>query len=102
MNRVVKRLALVLAAVVAVATAAAPTASPVVVKAADPCALGSSRPLWIDFADGSVPFWEVFARPGVIAAASNFIFPAQLRARGAKTIYWDMPLDRRVGTPTEP
>ena len=97
-----KRVFVVLAAVAAVATSAAPTASPVAMKAPDPCALGSHRPLWIDFADGSVPFWEVFARPGVIAAASNFIFPAQLRARGAKTIYWDMHLDRRVGTPTEP
>jgi hypothetical protein len=57
---------------------------------------------WIDFADGSVPFWYRFAQPGVIAAASNFIFPPQLRAGGAKTIYFDLYLNSRVGTPDKP
>ena len=66
------------------------------------CGLPTRYPLWIDFADGSVPYWPMFARPGVIAAAANFIFPAQIRARGAKTIYWEMNLKWRVGTPTNP
>lgn len=69
----------------------------------DACGLPQTKPLWIDFADGSVPFWKMFARPGVIAAASNFIFPPRLRALGAKTVYWDMYLNsRRVGTPNNP
>ena len=38
----------------------------------------------------------------MIAAAANFIYPPQLRALGAKTVYWDMYLPRRVGTPLEP
>ena len=67
------------------------------------CDLPQTRPLWIDFADGSVPFWErIFARPGVIAAASNFVTPPRLRGAGAKTVYWDMHLKNRVGTPTAP
>ena len=66
------------------------------------CGIPGKGTLWIDFADGSVPFWQTFARPGVIAAASNFIYPPQLRALGAKTIYWDMYLSRRVGSPLEP
>ncbi len=66
------------------------------------CGISGKGTLWIDFADGSVPFWQVFARPGVIAAAANFIYPPQLRALGAKTVYWDMYLPRRVGTPLEP
>ena len=66
------------------------------------CGISGRGTLWVDFADGSVPFWQVFARPGVIAAAANFIFPPQLRALGAKTVYWDMYLPRRVGTPLEP
>ena len=66
------------------------------------CGISGKGTLWIDFADGSVPFWQEFARPGVIAAAANFIYPPQLRALGAKTIYWDMYLPRRVGTPLEP
>ena len=40
--------------------------------------LPDKTPLWIDFADGSVPYWQMFARPGVIAAAANFIFPPQI------------------------
>src|SRR5213078_1291435 len=60
------------------------------------------KPVWIDFADGSVPFWEEFAKPGAVAAASNFIFPPQIRARGAKTVYFDLNFTRRTGSPTEP
>jgi hypothetical protein len=67
------------------------------------CGLPATKPLWIDFADGSVSFWKTFARPGVIAAAANFIYPPRLRAAGAKTVYWDMYLNRnRVGTPNVP
>ncbi len=66
------------------------------------CDLPNKTPLWIDFADGSVPYWPMFARPGVIAAAANFIFPPQIRALGAKTIYWEMNFRQRVGTPTNP
>lgn len=77
---------------------AAPTA-----KAAGQCGLPTTKPLWIDFADGSVPFWQTFARPGTVAAAANFIYPPRLRAAGAKTVYWDMYLTtRRTGTPTNP
>ncbi len=83
--------------------AAALGASPAAATAAPGCNLPSSRPLWIDFGDGSVPFWDrIFARPGVVAAASNFIAPPRLRAAGAKTVYWDMYLKNRVGTPTAP
>jgi hypothetical protein len=64
--------------------------------------LPAKKPVWIDFADGSVPFWDEFARPGVVAAASNLIFPAKLRAAGAQTVYWDMYLNNRVGTPAKP
>ncbi len=69
---------------------------------AQECGLPSRQPLWIDFADGSVPYWTLFARPGVVAAAANFIYPPQIRALGADTIYWDMHLPMRVGTPAAP
>ena len=50
-----------------------------------------------------MPFWStIFARPGVVGAASNFIVPPQLRAKGAKTVYFDLYLDNRVGTPSKP
>ena len=72
--------------------------------AADACGLPErgAATAWVDFADGSVPFWYRFARPGVIAAASNFLFPPRLRAAGAKTIYFDLYMNSRVGTPAKP
>ena len=68
-----------------------------------PCGLPQVQPLWIDYADGGVPFWStIFARPGVVAAASNLIYPPQLRAKGAQTVYFDLYLNNRVGTPSKP
>jgi hypothetical protein len=93
----VKRLLIVLLACIA-AVAVAPQDA-----RAGECGLpGKQRPLWIDFADGNVPYWPMFARPGVIAAAANFIYPPRLREMGAKTVYWEMNLRQRVGTPTAP
>ena len=89
----------VLAGLIVIACSAA-TAQPA--RAADGCGLPTGGTAWIDFADGTVPFWYRFARPGVIAAASNFIYPAQLRAGGAKTVYFDLYLNGRVGTPDKP
>jgi len=68
-----------------------------------PCGLPQAPPLWVDYADGMVPFWSsIFARPGIVGAASNFIVPPQLRAKGAKTVYFDLYLSNRVGTPSSP
>jgi hypothetical protein len=89
-------------AVILLAFAAAGFAAPDEARAAGQCGLPDHRTMWIDFADGSVPFWETFARPGIIAAAANLIYPPQLRQRGAQTIYWDMYLNNRVGTPSAP
>ena len=69
-------------------------------RAADPCGIPTSVTQCVDFADGSVPFWYRFAKPGVIAAASNLLFPPQLRASGAHTVYFDLYLNNRVGSPS--
>jgi hypothetical protein len=67
------------------------------------CDLPDAKPLWVDFADGSVPFWSsVFAKPGIVAAASNLIVPPQLRAAGAKTVAFDLNFKNRVGSPSVP
>jgi hypothetical protein len=92
----VKRLFVILLAVCA-GFAAAPHRA-----AADTCGVPEKGTIWVDFADGSVPFWQTFARPGVIAAAANFIYPPQLRALGARTVYFDLNFRLRVGTPLEP
>jgi hypothetical protein len=68
-----------------------------------PCGLPAQQPLWIDYADGSVPFWQsVFARPGVVGAAANQIVPPQLRQAGAKTVFFDLNFHVRMGTPSKP
>ncbi len=99
--RPVKRLG-VLAAAAALALAGG-TGAPAQGKALQAnCVLPSQTPVWLDFADGSVPFWNLFAKPGVVALASNLIYPPKLRAAGAQTVYFDLYLNRRVGTPSVP
>lgn len=66
------------------------------------CGIPGNRPLWIDYADGLVPFWQRFAHPGVIAAGSSPTVMPQLRAAGAATVYFDLNMKDRVGTPTDP
>jgi hypothetical protein len=64
------------------------------------CGLPDVAPLWIDFAARDLH--DVFARRGVVLATSTGEYPAEVRATGAQTIYWDMYLKNRVGTPTAP
>ena len=66
------------------------------------CTLPGSPPYWFDYVDGAVPFWKLFARPGVIAAAPNLQLPAEIRARGGTTVYFDPYLNARVGKPNAP
>ena len=71
--------------------------------AAAACGLPDATPLWIDYAEGSVPFRnELFGKPGVIAATSGTTVPDELRRRGAQTIYCQMNIRNIVGRPIEP
>ena len=38
----------------------------------------------------------------IVGAASNQFIPPQLRAKGAQTVYFDLYLNNRVGTPSQP
>ena len=67
---------------------------------ADACGLPDTKPLWIDY--GAPQLLPVFGRPGVIVAGSGEAYPTAARAAGAKTVYWDMYLTSRVGTPSAP
>jgi hypothetical protein len=96
----VKRLGVLVAAVLALALAGGKGAPAQQLEAN--CSLFTRTPLWLDFADGSVPFWSLFAKPGVTALASNLIFPPKLREAGAQTAYFDLYLNRRVGTTSAP
>ena len=70
---------------------------------AQPCGLPDAKPLWLDYAEGSVTFRnDVFGRPGIIAATSGTAVPAELRKRGAQTIYWVNKLGSIAGTTSKP
>ena len=67
------------------------------------CGLPETAPVWIDFADGSVTFFqERFARPGIVVATGGEGVATEARAAGAGTVHWDMYLRKRVGTPSDP
>jgi hypothetical protein len=71
--------------------------------AAAQCGLPDSKPLWLDYAEGSVGFRDaVFARTGIVAATSGTAVPQALRNGGARTVYWHMKLGALVGTTTAP
>jgi len=98
----VKRLAVVFVCVLAAVAAATAGASRAV---AWPCGLPAASPLWVDYADATVPFWkQTFAKPGLVMATPPGTggLPAELRAGGASTIYFDLKLGSRVGTPDTP
>jgi hypothetical protein len=96
--------ALAAAAVVALlpaASAASPRVNPLSAAERD-CGLPQKYPLWIDFGDGSVPFWDMFAKPGLVSGAANFVYPSKIRALGGHTIYFDLNFHRRLGSPSKP
>jgi hypothetical protein len=67
------------------------------------CGLPDAKPVWIDYAEGSVGFrQETFGRPGIVTATSGTPVPAALRDGGAQTVYWFMKLGSIVGTTTAP
>ncbi len=67
------------------------------------CGLSDTRPLWMDYAEGAVTFRDqLFGKPGIIAATSGIAVSAELRNRGAQTIFWELKLGNWVGTTAAP
>jgi hypothetical protein len=101
----VKKVGVVLCALAALCVGGSANADPVPpTPPADlhSCTLPGAAPYWFDYVDGAVPYWRMFARPGVIAAAPNLQLPAQIRALGGTTVYFDLHLKERVGVPSAP
>jgi hypothetical protein len=89
----VQRALVVLASLAAFACSAGPAW-------ADACGIPDSGPVWIDFAGHDAP---VPAEPGtILAVSSGTEVPAQMRAKGAATVFFDLNFNKRVGTPTAP
>jgi hypothetical protein len=76
--------------------------APGTARAGHQCGIPDRGTLWIDFGDGSVPHWELFAQSGNIVGAAGFIYPPRIRALGAKTVYFDLNFRHRIGTPAQP
>jgi hypothetical protein len=90
--------AAVLAAIVMVALAVAPGHPRAGVAAG--CGPASNGPLWVDYAGHNAP---IAAKPGlVLAVSSGTAVPAAMRAAGAATVFFDLHLNDRVGTPSRP
>ena len=67
---------------------------------AAPCGLPETKPLWIDY--GTPELLSQFGRSGVVVAGAGVEYPTKARSLGARTVYWDMYLNKRVGTPSAP
>ena len=64
------------------------------------CGLPAKGPLWVDYAGHDAP---IRPKPGmVLALSSGTVVPAAMRAAGAATIFFDLHLNDRVGTPSKP
>ena len=77
--------------------AAVPTPLPVW---AGTCGLPRQTTTWMDF--GQAQFAAELGKPGIVVSGSSGQLPAQMRAAGAQTVYWDMYLKSRVGQPSSP
>jgi hypothetical protein len=64
------------------------------------CGIPATQPVWFDF--GQTYLQPVFGKPGVVVGTSTGDWPSQMRALGAATVYFDLNLKNRVGTPTKP
>jgi hypothetical protein len=64
------------------------------------CGLPATGPLWVDYAGHDAP---IVPKPGmVLAVSSGTVVPAQMRAAGAATVFFDLHLNDRVGTTLAP
>ncbi|HEX4679249.1 MAG TPA: hypothetical protein VH210_08645 [Gaiellaceae bacterium] len=64
------------------------------------CGLPAKAPMWVDYAGHDAP---ITPKPGmVLAVSSGTVVPSAMRAAGAATIFFDLHLNDRVGTPSAP
>jgi hypothetical protein len=98
----VKKLLLLAAALLALPSPAAAVASPRATPApyAGQCGIPATQPVWFEF--GQTYLEPVFGQPGIAIGTSTGTWPEHMRSLGAATVYFDLNLKNRVGTPTKP
>jgi hypothetical protein len=66
------------------------------------CGLPDTQPLYGEFGWPTPAYEAIFGKAGIILGASSGGWPAQMRAAGAATVYFDLNLKNRIGTTTKP
>jgi hypothetical protein len=66
------------------------------------CGLPLAQPIWMEFAWPLPAFDPIFGKRGIVLGASTGDYPARMRAAGAATVYFDLNLNKRIGTTTNP
>jgi hypothetical protein len=66
------------------------------------CGLPVAQPIWMEYGWSTPEFTNILGKPGMVLGASTGDYPAQMRALGAATVYFDLNLNRRIGTTTAP
>jgi hypothetical protein len=96
----VKKLLLVVPAAVAALLLAAGRAAATPIWAGQ-CGIPSAPTVWGEY--GWPTLLPIMARPGtVLAVTSGTDYPQKARAAGAATYYFDLHMNKRLGTPTKP
>ena len=86
----------------AAALGAAPALAAPPAPYAGQCGLPSSQPMWMDFGWPTDAYNAILGKPGIVIGASSGAYPAQMRAAGAATVYFDLNLKNRIGTTIAP
>lgn len=58
--------------------------------------------MWAEFGWPTDAYNAILGKPGIVLGASSGAYPAQMRAAGAATVYFDLNLPNRIGTTTAP
>ena len=66
------------------------------------CGLPATQPIWFEYGWPLPAINALFGKPGVNVGAGSGAYPAQMRAAGAATVYFDLNFNKRVGTTTKP
>ena len=66
------------------------------------CGLPVAQPIWADFGWPTDAFNAILGKPGIVLGTSTGVYPANMRAAGAATVYFDLNFNKRIGTTTKP
>jgi len=66
------------------------------------CGLPVAQPMWAEFGWPTDAYNSILGKPGIVLGASSGAYPAQMRAAGTATVYFDLNLRNRIGTTTAP